>query len=133
MTYAQALKLIHARRLEAVKLHGGQPDRAYTMSVAEREDLGARWLVLCASLGKVDPTNPLAYNITTVGGLFRTHYDPHFGTIFGRFERPREIHLLGVNGYSGKWNIHTDRDWTADGTIKYWERAIRSVLLEPKR
>jgi len=134
MNYKEALKFVHAQRLAEVKLHGGQPPRRYTMTVAEREVMGARWHVLCAALGTgaPDPNFGMVYSIPTKGGGFETHYDPHFGTIFGHFEKP--VRLRGTSfdtGFfqqNGKWNFHTGRGYDVDDVMESWERWVRKAL-----
>jgi hypothetical protein len=137
MDYKDALKLVHAQRLAELKAHGGkQPERRYSMTVAERECLGARWHVLCASLGTYHEgvlTHTPEYHINTKGSTFKTHYDPHFGTIFGRFEKPEGLRgTMFDSGYfthNGKWNFHTSHGYDVDDAMTSWESWIRTALV----
>ena len=136
MNYKEALKFVHAQRLTKLKLHDGvQPERRYSMSVAERECLGARWHVLCASLGEAvaDPNFGITYYITTKGGVFKTHYDPHFGAIFGKFEKPEGLRGTcfdsGFFYHHGKWNFHTGHGYDVDDVMESWERWVRKAMV----
>jgi hypothetical protein len=131
ITEKQARKLVHAQRLEAVRLHGRQPERKHNMSAAERERLGVLWHLVCSKYGELHQW-AMSYHIATKGGTFRTTYDPHFGTIFGRFEKPE-----GLRGtlfdtpffhHHGKWNLHTSRGHSPEEVIASWERELRVAM-----
>lgn len=134
-TEKQARLLVQAQRIEAVKLHGRQPERKYNMSAAERERLGVLWHLVCGkySDGYPDGVFGMVYYIATPrGGLFKTHYDPHYGAIFGKFEKPEGLRgtLFDTSffGHHGKWNLHTGRGHSPEEVIASWERQLRVAM-----
>lgn len=129
----QARKLVHAQRIEAVRRHNGQPERKYHMSAAEREQLGVLWHLVCSKYGELHQWTT-AYHIATKGGTFRTTYDPHFGTIFGCFDKPEGLRDTLFDTpffrHHGKWNLHTGPGHSPEEVIAHWERELR-VAMEP--
>jgi hypothetical protein len=128
MNYREALRAVRKQRLAKER---GRIPVEFTLPAKDREKLGALFCVWCDGVGTRDPDAVFGsvYHIVTVGGVFKTHYDPWSGSIFGRFEHPEEVRILGVNPYSGKWNVHTGRGEDPQAVFDAWSRAIERVKL----
>lgn len=126
--YHEALRAVREQRL-AKECDYGRALVESNMSAKDREKLGALFHVWCDGVGTGHPDTAfgMVYHVVTVGGVFRTHYDPWSGAIFGRFERPEKVPILGVNPHSGKWNIHTGRGDDPQVVFDTWSRAIEGV------
>ena len=133
VSYKEALHAVHEQRLEKEQSpHYGRPSVKIVMPAKDREELGALFHVWCDTygVGHQDPnTGDVEYQIQTTSGTLMTHYDPYFGTIFGRFEGPGRVMFSDANPHTGKWNTHTSRGDNPRSIYDYWSRRLQSVLL----
>jgi len=129
--YKEALRAVRDQRLEKERNYGRASVKD-NMSAKDRDKLGALFHTWCDAFGTAhqDPiTGDVEYHFATLGGLFRTNYDPNFGSLFGRFEHPDRVLRLNPNPHSGKWNTHTSRGDLPQSIFDYWSRQLQSVLV----
>jgi hypothetical protein len=107
------------------------PVAKLNMRADARDLLGALFHVYASQVGEPvdDSVFGIVYHVNTSAGIFKTHYDPHFGAIFGRFEDPTvaKDRLSDVNPYSGKWNTHTSKGDDPEEVFEGWRRQLDAM------
>jgi len=107
-------------------------NRKHSMSADERDRLGGLFHSFASSIGEPfdHEVFEVSYKIPLASGHFTAHYDPLYGTLFGRFDVPEGTPGLphGTNLVSGKWNIHTGRGDEPQVVFESWKRQITAHM-----
>lgn len=107
-------------------------NRKHGMRAEDREELGARFHTFASSVGEPfdHPVFGVSYRILIVGGSYTVHYDPVYGTIFGRFDPPEAAKgsIAWVNPHSGKWNTHTSRGDDPVEVFESWRSQLAHLI-----
>jgi len=107
-------------------------NRKHSMSADERDKLGGLFHSFASEIGKPFDHEifGVSYKIPLDPGSFIAHYDPLYGTLFGRFDVPEGTPGLphGTNINSGKWNIHTGRGDDPQAVFESWKRQLTAHM-----
>lgn len=108
-------------------------NRKHSMKSEDRDHLGGLFHAYASEIGEPfdHEVFGVSYKISLAcGGTYTAHYDPLYGTIFGRFDVPPDTSGLpsGTNPHSGKWNIHTSHGDEPVVVFEKWKSQLKWLL-----